>query len=222
MVYFSFPHLSWVHRKGVVTDPLSPEPGCGDYSFLDQTVADIEQGLDFILIDSFETPELDTSLDEPDAITSSVPSGCFHLVSTILILSNCSLPLALGLTNCGARLGCLFPLCLLLTRFQHLNWFTTSSHPAAFGFLPSTPPDNITLPTANRKADQSLSEFQTGIGAATHITLDRSSSFLASEVRSGLQSSPFFMVSRMWFLLVRLACMAVQTGLWHRLSNNPP
>ena len=39
-------------------------------------------------------------------------------------------------------------------------------HPAAIGFWSSTPPDNITLTPANRKADQSLSEFQTGTGAA--------------------------------------------------------
>ena len=47
-----------------------------------------------------------------------------------------------------------------------------SSHPAAFGFQASTPPDNITLNSANRKADQSLSDFQTGVGATAHATLD--------------------------------------------------
>ena len=59
------------------------EPGCENYSFLDQAVADLEQGLDFILTDSPKTPELDTSLDEPDVITSSVSSGFLHLVSTL-------------------------------------------------------------------------------------------------------------------------------------------
>ena len=47
------------------------EPGCEDYAFLDQAVADFNQGLDSILTDSLETLELDTSLEEPDAITSS-------------------------------------------------------------------------------------------------------------------------------------------------------
>ena len=47
-----------------------------------------------------------------------------------------------------------------------------SSHPAAFGFQSSTPPDNITLTPANRKADQSVSKFQTGIDAAGHATLN--------------------------------------------------
>ena len=37
------------------------EPGCEDYSFLDQTVADFEQGLDSILTNSLETQELDIS-----------------------------------------------------------------------------------------------------------------------------------------------------------------
>ena len=46
------------------------------------------------------------------------------------------------------------------------------SHPAAFGFQSTTPPDNITLTPANREADQSLSNFQTGIVAAAHATLD--------------------------------------------------
>ena len=47
-----------------------------------------------------------------------------------------------------------------------------SSHPAAFGFWSLTPLDNITLTSANRKADQSLSDLQTGVGAAAHATLD--------------------------------------------------
>ena len=60
-----------------------PELCCEDCSFLDQTMADFEQGLDSILTDSLETLELDTSLDETDAITSSVSSGLLHSVSTL-------------------------------------------------------------------------------------------------------------------------------------------
>ena len=47
-----------------------------------------------------------------------------------------------------------------------------SSHPAAFGFHVFTPLDNITLNSANRKANQSHSDFQTGVGATAHATLD--------------------------------------------------
>ena len=37
------------------------ELGCEDYSFLDQAMADFDQGLDLILTNSLETPELDVS-----------------------------------------------------------------------------------------------------------------------------------------------------------------
>ena len=47
-----------------------------------------------------------------------------------------------------------------------------SYHPAAFGFQSLTPPDNINLTSAYRKADQSLSDLKTGVGAATHATFD--------------------------------------------------
>ena len=59
------------------------EPGCENYALLDQAVADFEQGLDSILTDSIETLELDTPLDEPDVITSSVSSEFLHLGSTL-------------------------------------------------------------------------------------------------------------------------------------------
>ena len=59
------------------------EPGCEDNAFLDQAIADFEQGLDSILTDSLQTQELGTSLDEPDVIISSVSSGFLCLVSTL-------------------------------------------------------------------------------------------------------------------------------------------
>ena len=42
----------------------------------------------------------------------------------------------------------------------------------AFGFKASSPPDNITLNAASMKTDESLSNFQTGFGAAVHATLE--------------------------------------------------
>ena len=142
------------------------EPGCEDYAFLDQAVADFEQGLDSILTDSLKTLEVDTSLEEPDAITSSVSSGFLHLVST---LSDNSKPqLAPTIQTC--KLWCqaralLAPVSLAtkMSASKLICYF--SSHPAAFGFQASTPPDNISLNSANRKVDQSLSDFQTGLGA---------------------------------------------------------
>ena len=63
--------------------PTFPWNQSEDYSFLDQAVADFEQGLDSNLPDSIETLELETSLDESDAIASSVSSGFLCSVRTI-------------------------------------------------------------------------------------------------------------------------------------------
>ena len=82
-----------------------------------------------------------------------------------LILLNHSLLLALGLINYGSRLGCFFHLCLWPSRCQHLNCFAaslTTLQPLGSGL-------NITLNPANKK---SLSEFQTTIGVAAHVTFD--------------------------------------------------
>ena len=105
------------------------------------------------------TPELDTSLEEPDAITSSsVSSGFLCLVSTLS--DNSKLQLAPSIHTC--KLWCqardLLPPVSLATKMSASKLICYfSSHPAAFGFQASTPPDNISLNSANRKADQSLS-----------------------------------------------------------------
>ena len=52
------------------------------------------------------------------------------------------------------------------------------------GFWASLPPYNITLNPANKKNDQSLSDFQTGIGVATHATLD--AEYLISHIKTAL------------------------------------
>ena len=157
------------------------EPGFEDYAFLDQAVTDFKQGLDSILTDSLMTPELDTFLEEPDAITSSsVSSGFLHSVP-FLIITSCSLLLAFILINCGARLGLFLPLCLWLPRCQYLNWsimFLATLQP-----LDSRPPlHQITspwiLPTG--KHDQSLSDFQTGVGAAAYATLSHRATHFSS------------------------------------------
>ena len=149
------------------------EPGCEDYAFLDQAVADFEQGLDSILTDSLETLDLDTSLQESDAITSSVSSGFLHSVSTISDSSKPQLAPSIRTHKlwCQAR-ALLAPVSLAtkMSASKLIQYF--SSHPAAFGFWASTPPDNISLNLANRKVDQSLSDFQTGISPAAHATLD--------------------------------------------------
>ena len=117
--------------------PLEPE--CEDCSYLDQAVADFEQGLDFIFTDSIETPELDTSLDEPDAITSSVSSGFLHWVSTISDTSK--MQLAPSIRSC--KLLCQawallapVPLATKMLASKLISYF--SSHPVAFRFQSST------------------------------------------------------------------------------------
>ena len=47
-----------------------------------------------------------------------------------------------------------------------------SSYTVVFGFQSLILPDNITLTPANRKADQGLLDFQTGIGTAAHANVD--------------------------------------------------
>ena len=99
--------------------------------------------------------------------------GFSALLVPFLIILSCSLLLPFGLINCGARLGLFLPLCLWLPKMSAsklIHYF--SFHPVAFGFWASTPQDNISLNSANRKVDQSLSDFQTGLGAAAHATLD--------------------------------------------------
>ena len=150
------------------------EPGCDNYAFLDQAVADFKEGLDSILTYSLETLELDTSLEEPDAIfcLQSVLGFSTQLVPFLIIVS-CSLLLAFELIKlwCQAR-ALLAPVSLAtkISASKLIHYF--SSHRTAFGFWASTPPGNITLNSANRKADQSLLDFQTGVGATAHATLD--------------------------------------------------
>ena len=62
------------------------EPGCEDYAFLNQAVADFEQGLDSILIDS-----LDTRIGHSPSV-SSVSSGFLHSVCTLSDNSKPQLP----------------------------------------------------------------------------------------------------------------------------------
>ena len=67
------------------------EPGCKDYSCLDQEVEEYEHGLDSILTGSVKAPEPDASFDEAYTMPSSVSSGFLCLVITILIFLNCKL-----------------------------------------------------------------------------------------------------------------------------------
>ena len=150
------------------------EPGCAYYAFFGSGCSDFEQGLDSILTDSLKTLELDTSLDEPDAVTSSsVSSGFLHLVCTLSGNSKPQLAPSIQTHKLWCQARGLLALVFLATKMSASKLILYfSSHPTAFGFQASTSRDNISLNSANRKADQSLSDFQTGVGATAHATLD--------------------------------------------------
>ena len=136
---------------------LPLELGCDDYSFLDQAVDDFEQGLDSILTDSIKTPELDISLDEPDAMPSLVSSGHLQLVSTISVTSKPHLAPSIRSHKLWCQARALLAPVFLATKMSASKLICCfSSHPEAFGFQSSTPADNITLIPANKKADQSI------------------------------------------------------------------
>ena len=95
-------------------------------------MADFEQGLDSILSDSLETPELDVSLDKPDAIPCSVSSGFLCLVSSPS--DNSKLQLAPIIRShklwCQARaLLAPVPLATKMSASKLIHYF--SSHPPA-------------------------------------------------------------------------------------------
>ena len=102
------------------------ELGCKDYFFLDQAVADFEQRLDSILTDPLETSELDTSLDEPDIITSSVSSGFLCSVSTLS--DNSKLKLAPSIRS--HKLGCQArALATKMSASKLIHYFLTTLQP---------------------------------------------------------------------------------------------
>ena len=60
--------------------------------------------------------------------------------------------------------------------------------------------------------------FQASWKLSLHFSISGLILFPGSIVRFGLHISLFFTVLGRWFLLVRLACMAVLIGLWHMLT----
>ena len=104
---------------------------------------------------------------------SSVSCGFLHSVSTLSDNSKQQLAPSIRSHKLWCQARALLTSVSLATKMlasKLICYFST--HPAAFGFWSSTLPDNITMTSANRKADQNLSDFQTGVGAAAHATLD--------------------------------------------------
>ena len=112
-------------------------------------------------------------MDEPDVITSSVSSGFLCLVSTASDTSKPQLVPHIRSHKLWFQTRALLSPVFVATKMLASKFvYYFSSHPVAFGFWSSTPPDNITLHPANKEADQSLLAVQTCIGVAAHVTLD--------------------------------------------------
>ena len=113
------------------------------------------------------------SLDEPNAITFSISSGVLFLVSTVSDTSKLQFVPSIRPQNKWCQAMALLSLVSLATKMSVSKLiYYFSSHPAAFWFWSLSPPDNITLNAANKRADQSLLELLTDIGTAAHATLD--------------------------------------------------
>ena len=136
------------------------EPGCEDYSFLDQAVKDFEHGLDSILNNWVETLELDASFDESDVMASPVYLDFLCWVSTISDNSEPQLTHSIKSCKlCYQAEALLLPVPQVGKISASKLFCYFSCHPAVVGFQTSSPLDNITLSPANTKTNQSLSEF---------------------------------------------------------------
>ena len=89
-----------------------------------------------------------------------------------LILPNHSLLLVLDLHKLWSQPRALLSPVYLATKVSASKLFHHFCHPWTFWFWSSAPPDNITVTSSNRKACQSLFNFQTGICAVAHATLN--------------------------------------------------
>ena len=107
---------------------------------------DQAQGLDSMLIDSVNIPELDVSLDEADAFPSSFSSGFLHSVSTVSDTSRPQLAPSIKshMLWCQAR-ALLLPVSQAdrMSASKLISYF--SGHPAAFRFKVSLPPHIISV-----------------------------------------------------------------------------
>ena len=147
----------------------------------------MQTGLDSIVTYSHEMPEMGASFEELDVTTLSVSSRFLCLVSTISDTNK----LQLAPSSKSHELWCQARALLLLyhwqARYQSKLIHCFFNQPAAFGFWSSLPPDNTTLNLVNKKTDQSLSDFQTGIGVTSHATLDTEQ--LTSDTRTAIANT---------------------------------
>ena len=118
------------------------EPGCEDYSFLDQAVEDMEHILDSILVNSVDILELEASFD---AMPSSVSSGFLWLVFSHSDNSWLQLTPISIVIHCGAEQWHYFYLYHRHVKYQPLHQFIIFPPTEAFWFQASLPSNNITF-----------------------------------------------------------------------------
>ena len=147
--------------------PTSPKGCCGYFTFLDQAVKEFEHGLDSIFKEPVDTLELDASFDKPDAIAFSgfcadymSDTSKLHLASSIksdqLWYQTVILLLLISLAGKMTASKLIHHFWVIL---QHLD-----------SRLPL--PNDIVLNAANKKSNQSLPDFQTGISVAPCAILE--------------------------------------------------
>ena len=115
----------------------------------------------------------------PLHLLQSVLSFSAWFIPFLIILS-CSLLLAFELINCGAMRALLAPVSLATQTSASKLICYFSSHPAAFGFWASTPPDNISLEFCQQESSSVSQIFRLVLGPLLMVLLTQSNSFLAS------------------------------------------
>ena len=150
------------------TKPLLFGPGCEEYSLWTRQV----QTLNMVLIPL--TPSKHWNLTHPLSLLPQLLQplqGSDAQLGPFVTILNHSLLLSLDVINYNARLGHHFWQAGKMSSCKMIHYF--SSHHVTFGFWASSQLDNIILHASNKKADQSLSDFETGNCPAAHATLDK-------------------------------------------------
>ena len=167
-------HLSWLHRQGVITNLLSTWM----WMWMWRLFFSGPSSCRLWARSGFHPHWLSICQNWIHHLRSLMSLllqslwGSYTWCVTFLILLNCSLLLASNLINYGARLDHYFCLWHWQVRCQHLNWFDI--FPVIQPYLGSSLHHHqITLLWILLiRRLISLSDFQTGIGAAAHSTLD--------------------------------------------------
>ena len=142
------------------------EPGCGDYSFWSTQL----RTLSMVFTPSSLTPSKHQNWMHPLVRLRLGLHQCFQGFYAWLVWTELWIAPRIKSHKLWCQTRALFHLYCRQERSQSFKLIHyLSSHPAAFGFQALSPPDNISLNPVNKK---SLYDFEMGIHAAAHATLD--------------------------------------------------